>query len=84
MNRLVPESHLVPRLSPVSAEPIIVEVTFRNPLKVPLALSKLSLLWRFAPVGASPSEEKIAEEPAAETITNEETLAVEVGNLSKL
>uniref|UniRef100_A0A8C7XGJ3 Trafficking protein particle complex subunit 8 n=1 Tax=Oryzias sinensis TaxID=183150 RepID=A0A8C7XGJ3_9TELE len=30
-------------------EPIIVEVTFRNPLKVSLALSELSLLWRFSP-----------------------------------
>uniref|UniRef100_A0A8C2A3Y8 Trafficking protein particle complex 8 n=1 Tax=Cyprinus carpio TaxID=7962 RepID=A0A8C2A3Y8_CYPCA len=28
-------------------EPIIVEVVFRNPLKVPLALSALSLLWKF-------------------------------------
>lgn len=28
-------------------EPIIVEVTLRNPLKVPLILSNLSLLWRF-------------------------------------
>lgn len=32
-----------------SAEPIIVEVVFRNPLKVPLALSELSLLWKFTP-----------------------------------
>lgn len=30
-----------------SAEPIVVEVVFRNPLKVPLALSELSLLWKF-------------------------------------
>ncbi|XP_077439966.1 trafficking protein particle complex subunit 8 isoform X3 [Vanacampus margaritifer] len=28
-------------------EPVVVEVTFRNPLKVPLALSRLSLLWKF-------------------------------------
>uniref|UniRef100_A0A9J7ZGF4 Trafficking protein particle complex subunit 8 n=1 Tax=Cyprinus carpio carpio TaxID=630221 RepID=A0A9J7ZGF4_CYPCA len=28
-------------------EPIIVEVVFRNPLKVPLALSALCLLWKF-------------------------------------
>ncbi|XP_051511754.1 trafficking protein particle complex subunit 8-like isoform X2 [Myxocyprinus asiaticus] len=31
----------------VVEEPIIVEVVFRNPLKVPLALSALSLLWKF-------------------------------------
>uniref|UniRef100_A0A7N6C2M4 Trafficking protein particle complex 8 n=1 Tax=Anabas testudineus TaxID=64144 RepID=A0A7N6C2M4_ANATE len=57
----------------VVEEPIIVEVMFRNPLKVSLALSKLSLLWRFTPY--SPSEEKTTEELAGETITNEETLA---------
>ncbi|XP_060722601.1 trafficking protein particle complex subunit 8 isoform X3 [Tachysurus vachellii] len=33
----------------VVEEPIIVEVVFRNPLKVPLALSELSLLWKFTP-----------------------------------
>uniref|UniRef100_A0A4W5KU92 Trafficking protein particle complex subunit 8 n=1 Tax=Hucho hucho TaxID=62062 RepID=A0A4W5KU92_9TELE len=31
----------------VVEEPIIVEVAFRNPLKVPLVLSDLSLLWKF-------------------------------------
>ncbi|GAA6076315.1 trafficking protein particle complex subunit 8 isoform X1, partial [Tachysurus ichikawai] len=31
----------------VVEEPIVVEVVFRNPLKVPLALSELSLLWKF-------------------------------------
>uniref|UniRef100_A0A8C7HJS3 Trafficking protein particle complex subunit 8 n=1 Tax=Oncorhynchus kisutch TaxID=8019 RepID=A0A8C7HJS3_ONCKI len=31
----------------VVEEPIIVEVVFRNPLKVPLVLSDLSLLWKF-------------------------------------
>lgn len=30
-------------------EPITVEVAFRNPLKVPLLLSDLSLLWKFQP-----------------------------------
>lgn len=59
----------------VSAEPIIVEVTFRNPLKVSLALSSLSLLWRFSPDAPSPSEE--------ETTTNEQNPALEVGNLSR-
>ncbi|XP_061681125.1 trafficking protein particle complex subunit 8 isoform X2 [Syngnathoides biaculeatus] len=32
----------------VVEEPVLVEVMFRNPLKVPLALSRLSLLWKFA------------------------------------
>lgn len=45
------------------------EVTFRNPLKVPLALSNLKLLWKFTAEGASPSEET-----AGEAITNEESL----------
>lgn len=31
----------------VVEEPIIMEVVYRNPLKVPLALSALSLLWKF-------------------------------------
>ncbi|KAM7410650.1 hypothetical protein PAMA_001877 [Pampus argenteus] len=54
----------------VVEEPIIVEVTFRNPLKVSLALSNLSLLWRFTPDG-----EKTEESPG-EAITNEkDTLA---------
>lgn len=30
-------------------EPITVEVSFRNPLKVPLLLTDLSLLWKFQP-----------------------------------
>uniref|UniRef100_A0A8C3AI90 Trafficking protein particle complex subunit 8 n=1 Tax=Cyclopterus lumpus TaxID=8103 RepID=A0A8C3AI90_CYCLU len=58
----------------VAEEPIIVEVTFRNPLKVPLALSNLSLLWRFTAEGATPSEEKTTEESAGEAVTNEEAL----------
>uniref|UniRef100_A0A8C0YCX3 Trafficking protein particle complex subunit 8 n=1 Tax=Cyprinus carpio carpio TaxID=630221 RepID=A0A8C0YCX3_CYPCA len=33
----------------VVEEPIIVEMVFRNLLKVPLALSALSLLWKFTP-----------------------------------
>ncbi|XP_040896043.1 trafficking protein particle complex subunit 8 isoform X2 [Toxotes jaculatrix] len=62
----------------VVEEPIIVEVTFRNPLKVSLALSNLSLLWRFTTDGASPSKEKTTEEQAGEAVTNEETLALGV------
>lgn len=51
----------------VVEEPIIVEVVFRNPLKVPLVLSALSLLWKFTlkdfsgPQGGT----------VGETITNE-------------
>ncbi|XP_054981864.1 trafficking protein particle complex subunit 8 isoform X1 [Sorex araneus] len=33
----------------VVEEPITVEVAFRNPLKVPLLLTELSLLWKFHP-----------------------------------
>ncbi|XP_049910799.1 trafficking protein particle complex subunit 8 isoform X2 [Epinephelus moara] len=61
----------------VAEEPIIVEVTFRNPLKVPLALTSLSLLWRFTADGASQSKEKTTEEKAGQVITNEETPAQE-------
>ncbi|KAI2651856.1 Trafficking protein particle complex subunit 8 [Labeo rohita] len=55
----------------VVEEPIIVEVVFRNPLKVPLALSALSLLWKFTlkdfsgPQGGT----------AGETISNEKEAA---------
>lgn len=34
-------------------EPITVEVAFRNPLKVPLLLTDLSLLWKFQPKDSS-------------------------------
>ncbi|XP_037325170.2 trafficking protein particle complex subunit 8 isoform X3 [Pungitius pungitius] len=53
----------------VAEEPIIVEVMFRNPLKVPLALSNLALLWKFTAEGVTPSEEV-----TGEAITNEEDL----------
>ncbi|XP_067273219.1 trafficking protein particle complex subunit 8 isoform X2 [Pseudorasbora parva] len=55
----------------VVEEPMIVEVVFRNPLKVPLALSALSLLWKFTlkdfsgPQGGT----------TGETITNEKEAA---------
>ncbi|XP_070816487.1 trafficking protein particle complex subunit 8 [Chaetodon trifascialis] len=58
----------------VMEEPIIVEVTFRNPLKVSLALSNLSLLWKFTANVVSPSKEKTTEL----VITNEENLALEM------
>lgn len=52
-------------------EPIIVEVVFRNPLKVPLALSALSLLWKFTPNDFSASHGGTT----GETITNEKEAA---------
>ncbi|XP_072246347.1 trafficking protein particle complex subunit 8 isoform X2 [Leuresthes tenuis] len=52
----------------VVEEPIIVEVTFRNPLKVSLALSNLSLLWKFSADGTS-----MTDELAGGAITNEDT-----------
>ncbi|XP_016897779.1 trafficking protein particle complex subunit 8 isoform X2 [Cynoglossus semilaevis] len=57
----------------VVEEPIIVEVTFRNPLKVPLALSNLSLLWKFT-ADSSPND-RTTPQSTVEPITNEETLA---------
>ncbi|XP_058494315.1 trafficking protein particle complex subunit 8 isoform X2 [Solea solea] len=63
----------------VVEEPVIVEMTFRNPLKVPLALSNLSLVWRFTAGDSFPSKEEATatEETPGETVTNEETLALE-------
>lgn len=57
-------------LSP-SIEPIIVEVTFRNPLKVPLVLSDLSLLWKFSAKDFSKAQDVLAGEATGEAITNE-------------
>uniref|UniRef100_A0A672YVX3 Trafficking protein particle complex 8 n=1 Tax=Sphaeramia orbicularis TaxID=375764 RepID=A0A672YVX3_9TELE len=54
----------------VVEEPIIVEVTLRNPLKVSLELSSLSLLWRFTADGGSSSKD----EANGEVVTNEESL----------
>uniref|UniRef100_A0A673N5Y2 Trafficking protein particle complex subunit 8-like n=1 Tax=Sinocyclocheilus rhinocerous TaxID=307959 RepID=A0A673N5Y2_9TELE len=51
----------------VVEEPIIVEVVFRNPLKIPLALSALCLLWKFTPKDFSDPQGNTA----GETITNE-------------
>uniref|UniRef100_A0A7N9AN94 Trafficking protein particle complex 8 n=1 Tax=Mastacembelus armatus TaxID=205130 RepID=A0A7N9AN94_9TELE len=61
----------------VVEEPIIVEVTFRNPLKVSLALSNLSLLWKFSVEGASLSEE-MSEGLSGKALTNEDALALGV------
>ncbi|KAM9849168.1 trafficking protein particle complex subunit 8 isoform 2-T2 [Aulostomus maculatus] len=55
----------------VVEEPIIVELMLRNPLKVSLVLSHLSLLWRFSADAGSVSQDKTA----GEVITNEEALA---------
>ncbi|XP_076873114.1 trafficking protein particle complex subunit 8 isoform X2 [Brachyhypopomus gauderio] len=55
----------------VVEEPIIVEVVLRNPLKVPLALAELSLLWKFTPkdfsrpLGGVPGEPLSNEREAA-------------------
>ncbi|KAM8888090.1 trafficking protein particle complex subunit 8 isoform 1-T1 [Synchiropus picturatus] len=54
----------------VVEEPIIVEVMFRNPLKVPLLLSKLSLLWKFS---TKVSEGESLTESLGEIVTNEGT-----------
>ncbi|XP_054646077.1 trafficking protein particle complex subunit 8 isoform X2 [Dunckerocampus dactyliophorus] len=63
----------------VVEEPIIVEVMFRNPLKVPLSLSCLSLLWRFACDG-----KKTTQESSGEFITNEDTSAQETSHRDDL
>ncbi|XP_067086412.1 trafficking protein particle complex subunit 8 isoform X2 [Osmerus mordax] len=52
----------------VVEEPIIVEVAFRNPLKVPLELSDLSLLWEFTPKDFSRPGDGVDGEP----VSNEE------------
>ncbi|KAJ3598805.1 hypothetical protein NHX12_032769 [Muraenolepis orangiensis] len=57
----------------VVEEPIIVEVTFQNPLKVSLLLSELSLLWSFTPKDLSeplPGDLDTAED-TEEAITND-------------
>ncbi|XP_061634828.1 LOW QUALITY PROTEIN: trafficking protein particle complex subunit 8 [Phyllopteryx taeniolatus] len=45
----------------VVEEPMLVEVMFRNPLKVPLALSRLSLLWKLARDGHAAAEDDAEE-----------------------
>uniref|UniRef100_A0A8C6QZ68 Trafficking protein particle complex 8 n=2 Tax=Nannospalax galili TaxID=1026970 RepID=A0A8C6QZ68_NANGA len=46
----------------VVEEPITVEVAFRNPLKVPLLLSDLSLLWKFQPKDVSGKDDEEVKE----------------------
>ncbi|XP_033820715.1 trafficking protein particle complex subunit 8 [Periophthalmus magnuspinnatus] len=57
----------------VLQEPIIVEVVLRNPLKVALSLSKLTLLWRFTADGdcTELSNENAPAALAEEVMTNE-------------
>ncbi|KAM4629221.1 trafficking protein particle complex subunit 8 isoform 2-T2 [Polymixia lowei] len=55
----------------VVEEPIIVEVTFQNPLKVPLVLSELSLLWSFTAKDFSQLQDEPAGEPTGEPLTND-------------
>uniref|UniRef100_A0A8C6PRB9 Trafficking protein particle complex subunit 8 n=1 Tax=Nothobranchius furzeri TaxID=105023 RepID=A0A8C6PRB9_NOTFU len=63
----------------VVEEPIIVELSFRNPLKVSLTLSNLSLLWKFTADGtSSPGKTQTGEQITGETITNEEASATQV------
>ncbi|XP_072113969.1 trafficking protein particle complex subunit 8 isoform X1 [Mobula birostris] len=54
----------------VVEEPVTVEVVFKNPLKVPLLLSDLSLLWKFNFRDFT----KDSEEDARESISNEKDL----------
>ncbi|XP_036613610.1 trafficking protein particle complex subunit 8 isoform X1 [Trichosurus vulpecula] len=46
----------------VVEEPITVEVAFRNPLKVPLMLTELSLLWKFQPKGSNSKDNEETKE----------------------
>ncbi|XP_074057160.1 trafficking protein particle complex subunit 8 isoform X4 [Macrotis lagotis] len=46
----------------VVEEPITVEVAFRNPLKVPLLLTELSLLWKFQPKGSNSKDNEETKE----------------------
>uniref|UniRef100_A0A671LI97 Trafficking protein particle complex 8 n=1 Tax=Sinocyclocheilus anshuiensis TaxID=1608454 RepID=A0A671LI97_9TELE len=61
----------------VVEEPIIVEVVFRNPLKVPLALSALCLLWKFTPKDFSDPQGSTA----GETITNEKEATMALNDI---
>ncbi|KAK1337813.1 hypothetical protein QTO34_002449 [Cnephaeus nilssonii] len=59
----------------VVEEPITVEVAFRNPLKVPLLLTNMSLLWKFQPKDCSGKND----EEVKELVTSEpEMIGTEV------
>ncbi|XP_063057048.1 trafficking protein particle complex subunit 8 [Engraulis encrasicolus] len=55
----------------VVEEPIIVEVSFRNPLRVSLCLTDLSLLWKFTPKDYSRPPDNSQQDAASHTLTNE-------------
>ncbi|XP_018603460.2 trafficking protein particle complex subunit 8 isoform X3 [Scleropages formosus] len=67
----------------VVEEPIIVEVVFRNPLKVSLVLTDLSLLWKFAlkeftlPHGSEASE-IVSNEKDVQTSSQKDLITTEV------
>ncbi|XP_075440846.1 trafficking protein particle complex subunit 8 isoform X2 [Ascaphus truei] len=54
----------------VVQEPVTVEVSFKNPLKIPLLLTDLSLLWKFQPKDFSEKHNGEVKEP----ISNEKDL----------
>ncbi|XP_056377756.1 trafficking protein particle complex subunit 8 isoform X3 [Hyla sarda] len=54
----------------VVQEPITVEVSFKNPLKVPLLLTDVSLLWKFQPKDFNQNQDEELKEP----ISNEKDL----------
>ncbi|XP_077463762.1 trafficking protein particle complex subunit 8-like [Stigmatopora argus] len=56
----------------VVEEPVVVEVTFRNPLKVPLALSRLSLLWKVGPDEDAAEDSEEEEEEGEESARDAE------------
>uniref|UniRef100_A0A667WZ17 Trafficking protein particle complex subunit 8 n=1 Tax=Myripristis murdjan TaxID=586833 RepID=A0A667WZ17_9TELE len=68
----------------VVEEPIIVEVTFRNPLKVPLVLSDLSLLWKFTAKDFSKAQDVLTGEATGEAITNEKEVLAPTARLKLL
>uniref|UniRef100_W5K4I0 Trafficking protein particle complex subunit 8 n=1 Tax=Astyanax mexicanus TaxID=7994 RepID=W5K4I0_ASTMX len=73
----------------VVEEPIFVEIVFRNPLKVPLALSDLSLLWKFTAKDFSALQggtlgEPITNENEAATVIPEFTVSPEETKVARL
>ncbi|XP_018410817.1 PREDICTED: trafficking protein particle complex subunit 8 isoform X2 [Nanorana parkeri] len=61
----------------VVQEPITVEVSFKNPLKVPLLLTDLSLLWKFQPKDFGHENEELKE-----AISNDKDLLSKGKNVS--
>ncbi|KAM9796053.1 trafficking protein particle complex subunit 8-like isoform 5-T5 [Syngnathus typhle] len=74
-----PPGKYLPLVDPLPAwcfaEPVVVvEVVFRNPLKVPLALSRLSLVWRFT---RDTHAAAATEDAGEELVSNQDTLEQE-------